>query len=163
MDMVTAEVSVRVTNAASAQRALLAINERLDAHDSLERRGSAAVRGSLVEVTVGSRKSPEGIRLAVAAAVGAALSRSGTQATGAWVRALPEVKGDQPLSQERFTAASAHLDAAVEELHALRALYLGSGLPESEKRARVAAIGAKLAAIRDLHLNPHAHPWAGDR
>jgi hypothetical protein len=59
-------------------------------------------------------------------------------------------------------AAEQGVDLAVLMLQVARKDYAASKLPAGVRSARVAALDAKIAALRDVHAGPNAHPWVED-
>lgn len=60
--------------------------------------------------------------------------------------------------------AQSGVDSAVEWLLHARDDYLStSGIDPGTRAARVAALNAKIDALRAVQLNPWAHPWTEDQ
>lgn len=61
-----------------------------------------------------------------------------------------------------MVAANEAINLAVLQLQIARKDYAASTLPAGVRAARVAALDAKVAALRDVHVSPAAHPWIED-
>jgi len=59
--------------------------------------------------------------------------------------------------------ADQYITLAVRRLTKARQQYVESGLPADVRKARVAALTAKISALEDIRADPRAHPWTGDR
>jgi hypothetical protein len=61
-----------------------------------------------------------------------------------------------------FAWAKSYVSHAVRRLQMARASYVGADLPADVKLARLAALDAKIDALRAVQLDDKAHPWGED-
>lgn len=61
-----------------------------------------------------------------------------------------------------FEEAEVHIQVAVAHLKMVRRSYWTSDLPADIRLARVAALDAKIDALRAVYLDPRSHPWCED-